>query len=449
MLRYKALQACLVAFSLAGYIWLGYFTVRTSFVQVLLLYLFLFALYLVIIRSRVFSNNLNFAIGIALLFRLSLLLMTPNLSDDFFRFIWDGLLFAHGHNPFLTSPSAFMQSGQTVPGIDPSLYSDLNSQGYFTVYPPVCQFIFGLSAGIWGSNLLANIISIRIFTLAAEFGTLILLGRTAKLLGFPPSSVLLYAFNPLVIVELTGNLHPESLMIFFLLLAVYLLIRERQVLSALGFALAVGSKLIPLIFLPLLIKRLGLAKSLRYFAIVGVVVLLLFAPFLSLQSVSNFLTSLSLYFQVFEFNASLYYIARWIGYLVKGYDTIAFNGIALGLLALAAIIAIAWRQKTINWQSLFTGMLFCLTVYLLCSTTIHPWYVTPLVMFSVFTRFRYAIVWSGLIILSYSAYQTFPYTENLWLVGVEYMVVGAWMAWELLFKHELKLADEPAQPSPM
>jgi hypothetical protein len=445
MTKQRALQAAFVLFSLGGYIWLGYFTVRTSFIQVLLLYFFLFALYLLIIRSGAFSNNWKIAIGAALFFRLSLLFMTPNLSDDYFRFIWDGLLLANGHNPYLVLPSGFLQGGQVVPGVDQALYAHLNSQSYFTVYPPVCQFVFGLSAKICGGSLLSNIVFIRIFMLAAEFGTLILLGRTAKLLSFPPSSVLLYAFNPLVVMELTGNLHPEAFMIFFLLLAMYLLFRERPIYSALSFGLAVGSKLIPLIVLPLLIKRLGLRKSLRYFAVVGAAVLLLFAPFLNVQSISNFFGGLSLYFNVFEFNASLHYIARWIGYLIKGYDTIAVTGVALSFISLIAIVAIAWREKAAGWQTIFTAMLFCLTAYLLCSTIVHPWYLTPLVVFSVFTRYRYAVVWSALVVLSYSAYQAFPYSENLWLVALEYAGLAAWMSWEMLFKKDLKDPTDTAR----
>jgi general stress protein CsbA len=171
---------------------------------------------------------------------------------------------------------------------------------------------------------------------------------------------------------------------------------------------------------------------------VGAALLLLFAPFLSVPSISNFLSSLSLYFNVFEFNAGLYYIVRWIGYLIKGYDTIAVTGVALSFISLLAIVVIAWGEKPAGWQTIFTGLLFCLTAYLLCSTIVHPWYLTPLVAFSVFTRYRYAIVWSGLVVLSYSAYQTLPYSENLWLVAIEFVGLAAWMAWELLFKKDLK-----------
>jgi alpha-1,6-mannosyltransferase len=70
-------------------------------------------------------------------------------------------------------------------------------------------------------------------------------------------------------------------------------------------------------------------------------------------------------------------------------------------------------------------VLLTLTLYWLLSTTVHPWYITSLVAASVFTPFRYPLVWSGVIVLSYSAYQTTAYTENLWLTGLEYsLVVG-------------------------
>jgi general stress protein CsbA len=59
-------------------------------------------------------------------------------------------------------------------------------------------------------------------------------------------------------------------------------------------------------------------------------------------------------------------------------------------------------------------------------------------MFSVFTRYRFAIVWSALVVLSYSAYQALPYSEDLWLVAIEYVGLAAWIVWELWFKKDLK-----------
>lgn len=437
MMQNRVVQATVAALMLAGFVWLGYFTERTNFVQVFSLFLILFVLYALILWKKPFSQNLRIIIGLAVLFRLSLLFMTPNLSDDYFRFIWDGLFVANGSNPYLTVPSAYMHGTLTVPGAGLSIYERLNSPEYYTVYPPLCQYIFGLAAKIFGADVFWNIVTIRIFVLLAECGTLVLLCCIARRLNRPPGIALIYAFNPLVVIELTGNLHPEAFMIFFLLLSIYLLMRDRQILSAVSFGLAVGAKLIPLIFLPLLIKRLGLIKSLRYFGVVGAATLILFIPFISLQSISNIITSLSLYFKTFEFNASIYYIARWIGYQITGYNVIAFSGTILAIVSFLTIVIVSYREKMLTWASLFAHMLFCATAYLFLATTVHPWYLTLLIAFSVFGRYRYAVAWSLLIVLSYSAYQTFPYSENLWLVALEYILLGVWLIYETFFMRRL------------
>jgi uncharacterized membrane protein len=64
--------------------------------------------------------------------------------------------------------------------------------------------------------------------------------------------VFIYALNPLVIIELTGNLHFEAVMIFFTLLSVWLLVTNKWILASLALTLAISAKLLPIIFLPLL-----------------------------------------------------------------------------------------------------------------------------------------------------------------------------------------------------
>jgi hypothetical protein len=417
--------------SLCGYIWIGYGTIRSDFVQLIVLFGLLSGLYLLALYRKVFDVGFPLILGSAMLLRASLMFMTPNLTDDYFRYIWDGLLFAHGYNPYLILPSQFINSSHAITGITNSLYAGLNSPNYYTVYPPVCEFIFGLSAKLAGGNILGNIIIIRLVILLAEFGVIIFLNRLASKLALLPNVVALYAFNPLVIIELTGNLHLEAVMLLFLVLAIYLLILRKQLYAALSFGLAVSVKLLPLIFLPLLIKRLGLAKSTLFYAVVGATLVVLFLPFYSVDLIPNFLSSLRLYFQTFEFNASLYYLLRWIGYQFTGYNIIATLGTVLAIVTFLTIIAIAVREKTVTWLSLFQGMLMCLTAYFLLATTVHPWYITSLVLISLFTSYRYPILWSVVIILSYAAYRTVPYSENLWLVAVEYIVVLSCMGYEL------------------
>src|SRR5690606_9444468 len=140
--------------------------------------------------------------------------------------------------------------------------------------------------------------------------------------------------------------------------------------------------------------------------------------------VENLSSSLNLYFRRFEFNASLYYLLREIGTLILGYNPIALIGPFLALVALLRILFFSWSGR-IN-LSLPERWLFVLTAYLLCATTVHPWYVIPLVVLSVLTRFRFPMIWSALLPLTYLAYGQVPFYENLWVVVLEYGVVVGW-----------------------
>jgi len=443
--RSLILLTAFILLSLTGYIWIGYATVRSDFGQLVLLFGLLCAVYLVALYRKIFSVGFPLMLGMAMLLRVSLLFMTPNLSDDYFRFIWDGLLFSHGYNPYLVIPSQFIHSAGSVPGITSSLYAELNSANYFTVYPAVCELIFGLAAKVAGGSLLGNVIVIRFVILLAEAGTIFLLYRLSHKLSMSPDIVAIYAFNPLIIIELTGNLHLEAVMLLFLVLSIYLLILKKQIYAAISFGMAIGVKLLPLIFLPLLVKRLGATKSIIFYAIVTATLGALFLPFYSADLIPNFFSSLRLYFQTFEFNASLYYLFRWVGYQLTGYNVIATLGVVLSAFTFLIIITLAVLEKNVTWLSLFQSMLLCLTAYLLLATTVHPWYIVPLVLISIFTSYRYPIVWSVLIILSYAAYRTMPYSENLWLVALEYVIVLSCMGYEI-FRNRSGLNLRPTVP---
>ncbi len=184
-----------------------------------------------------------------------------------------------------------------------------------------------------------------------------------------------------------------------------------------------ATKLLPLLVLPLLLRRLGLPKLVWFGLGLAVGLVALFGPFLSLELVENIGRSLNLYFRNFEFNASFYYLARAGGEWLTGYNQIARIGPALALLTALGGLLLAATERQPIWATLPRALLLLLTLYFLLATTVHPWYLAPLVLLSTFTRARYALVWSGMIVLSYAAYRTSAYTENLWLVALEYAVV--------------------------
>ena len=439
----KPLSILLLLLSALAYLALGYLIPRENFPALTGLFGLLFGIYFYLLRSEI---SLRTGLTFAFFFRLLLLFAVPALSDDYFRFLWDGCLIASGGNPFLHLPDFYAsRQFQQIPGLNETLYQGLNSPHYFSIYPPVCQFIFALPAFIDPENNLLGIIVMRSFILLAEMSSIWLLLKLLKTLGLEAKKMLWYALNPLVILELTGNLHFEALMIFFTLLAFYFLTRKRYHFSAVVLGFAVCSKLLPLMILPFLFKRLGLKNWLLYCGITGLTCLLLFLPFINSELIAHFSNSLNLYFQKFEFNAGLYYVLREIGWYFYGYNQIANLGPLLSLITFCTVLYLAFREKEPAFYELPKLFLLVLTVHFLLATIVHPWYLTTLVALSVLANARYAIVWSGLAILSYSAYQTTAYTENPWLLAIEYGGLFTAMIFEKRYAWGLKNPDLLAQ----
>ena len=445
------IQLLALLFSGLAYGALAYATPRTQFGQLLGLLAVAFGLYACLLKTRL---SLRTGLVAALLLRLLWLPVLPNLSDDYHRFRWDGLLVAQGINPFQYRPDELVPNSvkarsnrpdsttfqrstfdfQLPPTINhqlATLYPKLNSPHYYSVYPPVCQAAFGLASGLFPTSEQGAVVVLRLVLLLAEAGTAALLLALLRAFGQPAPRALWYMLNPLVIVELTGNLHFEALLICFALLALWLLVRGQRSWSAGALGLAVGTKLLPLLLLPLLIRRLGWRQFLRYSVVMSVVVFVLFLPFVSLDLLRNINRSLTLYFSKFEFNASLYYVLRFIGFHLTGYNEIAIIGPGLARATAVLALWLAWREKPVSWETLPRTLLFTLTIYYLFAVVVHPWYLAPLVALSIFTTYRYAVVWSGMIGLSYAAYQTTAYLENPWLLALEYLTVLVVLAWEL------------------
>lgn len=418
---------------LAGISFLGFVPSQSDFQWIMGGYLAAFGAYAWVI-SRGEKISLSWWLGVAILARLLLLFSFPNLSDDVYRFIWDGRLLVQGLNPFDHLPAYYMEAGHEVPGLTAGLFRELNSPQYFTIYPPVAQATFALACWLFPTSLEGSALIMKLFLLGCEVGTIWLLPKLLRNFNLPPERSLIYALNPLIIVEIMGNLHYEGAMIFFLLLGLWWIQRSRMYLAAGAIALSIAAKLLPLLFLPFFIRRLGWPRSFRFFPVLGAVLILLFLPLLSGVFLENFGNSLDLYFRKFEFNASVYYVLRWLGYLHKGYNQIGLIGPLLALGTFLGIVGLAWRETTTDWRILPERALFAISLYLFFTTTIHPWYVAMPLVLCVFTRWRYPVVWSGLILLTYANYNLTEYQEQLWAVALEYSIVFAFMIWEYRYK---------------
>ncbi|MBW6481637.1 MAG: mannosyltransferase [Vicingaceae bacterium] len=431
----------LIGLSAIGYFLFAYHTQRADYAHVFVVYAALFLLFVGMYQTQ--KNNFLTLAGIGILFRIIFIVAIPNLSQDFYRFIWDGRMLLNGFNPYLFTPESFIQSGELPINQAQELYQGMGqlNGSNFTNYPPINQLCFVL-ANLFGTNsILGSVIGLRFQLILADIGILYFGKKLLEKLHLPVSTIFLYFLNPFIIIELTGNLHFEGVMLFFLVWSLYLLHTQKWKWAAILLALSVSVKLIPLIFLPLFYQRFKLKQLLIFYGITLVTFVVLFIPFFNTAFIVNYSESIGLWFKTFEFNASFYYIARAIGYQISGYNQIAVIGKILPVVVVLIILGFTFFRENKTSIQLITAMLLSLSIYFLLSTTVHPWYVASLVFLSVFTKYRFALVWSFSVILSYSAYSNNQFNENLWIVALEYLLVLGWFIWEMVVrkKHFFKL----------
>ena len=408
-------------------VYLGYVPGQSDFLLIIASALIAFLAYGYL--SFFTKNTLKTIFIVGIVIRILLIFAFPNLSDDIYRFIWDGQLTGLQINPYGYLPSHLIDQG--IPGISADLYSQLNSPDYYTIYPPLSQLIFYIST--WFSeDIFYMSMVIKLIFLGAEILTFLGIIKLLEALKKDTKLSAIYFLNPLIIVEGMANLHFEIIMISFFTWSLYFLfIKKKMALGALLFTLSIASKLLPLMFLPFFLFGMKGKDRIHFFLLTLVYMCLAFAPLVLGLDFKNFGSSIDLYFQKFEFNGSIYYLFRYLGQLYYGYNLIHFIGPFLAVITVFLIIRKAYLQKLYSLQNFFEFAFYSFIVYLFFATTIHPWYLSIPIFLSVFLKWRFALVWSFLILLTYINYSYDPYWENIWVVIIEYTLVFSILIYEL------------------
>ncbi|WP_430411586.1 mannosyltransferase [Kordia sp.] len=455
--KYHTFSITLVLISIFVYYYIGYPLLRTDVTLLISLYGIAFLSFFGLIRLE--KNNFVFLTGIAIVLRLVFVGSIPNLSQDFYRFIWDGRMLIEGWNPYLYLPNDLMASGTAPIAEAQELFNGMGnlSASHYTNYPPINQLCFAIAGFFSGKSIVGSVVILRILIILADIGTFYFGKKLLSNLGIPINNIWLYILNPFIIIELTGNLHFEGVMIFFFIWSLYLLQKGAWKWAAVVLAFSVSVKLIPLLFLPIFFQWFtkhkiseiskitfqtvwkGVLKLVAFYGIVLGTIVVLFLPFLSKQFIENYQQTVELWFQNFEFNASIYYIARWIGYKIIGWNMIATIGKITPIVVLVFVIGISLFRNNKDFQKTITALLFGLSFYFFTTTTMHPWYLATLLILSVFTNYRFTVVWSFMIIFSYTAYSNEGYAENLAFVAFEYIVVYGFLSYELYNQYKNRL----------
>lgn len=415
---------------LAALVIIGYSIERSQFIFFSISSAICFACFLFLLKINSFS--LKHLLYFSILCRVIFMFSVPVLSDDYYRFLWDGHLINMDINPFHDLPSALIhQQHIGDSNMMQFLYTHINSQDYFSVYPTIMQGCFSLATWLFPYSIKSPVIILHSIIMLAELGTIYFGLKILKLVQLPPKNILWHALNPLVIIELSGNLHFEALMIFFCAASVYFLLKKKAISSAIFLSLAIATKLLPLLFIPFFFKYFEKRNRIIFAACILVSCAILFIPFLNSVFLKHFFQSVGLYFQSFEFNGSIYKIVRWIGYQLAGYNIIQFSGIFLPAVTLIAIVIIYSHQNKNSATSLLNCLLFSLTVYFALASILHPWYATTLVFINIFLNYKFIYLWSATVLLSYFTYRQIPYSESGYLSALEYLPVLIVMLYEL------------------
>lgn len=422
--------------SMGFYAAFAYDLARSDSVKLLTLLAGLFFLCYKLIQFE--KWNYRFLVAAGILFRLVFLVAEPNLSPDYFRFLWDGSLLTQGVNPYLYTPDQWMEGAGPAFPMARELYQGMDalSAGHFSNYPPVNQYFFALARLLGGDTLLGGITALRATVFLADLGILYFGRRLLRHLNKPPHMIFWYFLNPMVILELTGNLHFEGVMLFFFILALYLLLSGKWLWGAIPFALSVGVKLMPLMVLPLLLPVLGWRRSVVFNAIVGAVLLACLYPLYFPAFGEHYLQTLRLWFSNFEFNAGLYGLSEWLAVWqgAKPWLFIAEYGRVVPWVTAGVCLALALHPKMRQGRHWFSGALAVLALYYLITPVVHPWYLAFPLLVSLFTRWRFPLLWSALVLVSYTAYSGHEVAEKTaWLI-VEYIAVIGLLCYEL-FKY--------------
>jgi alpha-1,6-mannosyltransferase len=405
----------------------------------------------------------------AVVFRLVLLAAAPSLSSDVYRYLWDGHLLSRGINPYALPVNSPILDAYTTP-----LRGLVNHNEMASPYLPAAQLLFAAVEKIAPQNPKA----FQVLAVTLDLSTGWLLMDLLRMLGLPRRRVLIYLWNPLVIVEFAVGAHLDAWMIFLTVAAFWLVIwaglggshqRGLYLASAVPMAMATLTKAVPVLLAPLFLRRWGWKGVVAFMAIV-VGACALFAAGAGWGLVgpldgTGLFGAVRIFIQRWNYNSGLYHSLEVFltGFHTPGAVPLepAYQAsIRLARVVTTACMGIAtlgagiwaWRLDGSpggNYQRRSLNLLrlavVSLGAYLWFTHTVHPWYVTIILPFIIFlfpapgektTGWRFAYPWlyySCAVAVSYLTYIDPQNLREFYLVRrIEYLpfyLLLVWAAW--------------------
>ncbi|NOY83095.1 MAG: DUF2029 domain-containing protein [Kiritimatiellaeota bacterium] len=401
------------------------------------------------------------AIGVAM--RVAMFFSTPMFENDYYRYLWDGGVTAHGINPYRVSPESLStgRAGATI--VPPTLKQlardavgvlpGVNHPRLRTIYPPAAQAAFALAHILSPWDLQAW----RLVLLFCEAAGLVLLLRGVRSADRRLVLAVIYWWSPLSIKEIVNSAHMDALLFPLLLGCLLLASRKRTTGAAFLLALAAGVKvwpvlLAPLVLRPVLARPKRLAAALAAF-VVPVLAMAIFMWPAFRGADSGFNT----YSRTWEMNDALYMVVFWTTRLAARLSgapdaaTVHVSAravIGVGLLAWAVWCA---RARLDSFEGL-AGRAGAVTAALfLFSPTQFPWYGLWLLPFLAIAPSRPLLLLQVTLPLYYLRFpmQAAGHADlfDSGVVWIEFGPVLALMSWEALRRYSARRRDPGPAPS--
>ena len=380
------------------------------------------ALYLIgawiVLHSCPSRSTLMLVIAFAAVFRLSIVFAPPYLSNDIYRYVWDGRVQAAGINPYRYVPSA----PELAHLRDEIIYSKINRRDYaHTIYPPLAESIFLVT-----TRISESVVWMKLTILGFELLGMWAIAQLLTSYALAQQRLLIYAWHPLVVWEFAGSGHVDAIAIAFIALAFLAWRKNKNRAAGLALAGATLIKLFPVVLFPALVKGRRWTMALVFVAIIMVAYLayLSVGPRAVLGFLPGYVSEQGL------LSGEQFYVLSLARRLFgEGLSSMAF--IISATIVLGAIAGWVILQKTRSEENLRSAMLLATTTTVLFAPH-YSWYFTWLVPFLCFVPWAavfYLTIASFLLYLTWlgdSREQMFVINS---LIYLPFLLIGAIEFW--------------------
>lgn len=379
------------------------------------------AVYYVHQHAAFHRTNRAWIFWFALAMRAAFFVTDPVLSDDIYRYVWDGRVQHAGINPYLYAPDAeelaFLRDAQ---------YEGINNKDIPTIYPPLMEASFALIT--WFST---NLLWMKACFVAADVALIIVMFHLLGTMGLNPARAIVYAWCPLVIVEVAGSGHNDVLAVACLVAAQSAIIQQKQALSILQLTLSGLGKVVGFALAPLFLRFVKPWTWVWMAAVTLVFVL----PYREAGALA--FRGLTQYGLRWRGNDSLFHLL----FLATGSLSVAKTIVAVLLVTLVLILV---QRRTTPLR----GSYLTLGAILLLMTTVHPWYLIWIVPFlCIYTNPAWLFLTVSVGLSYHAAYLAVPgqpWEDVAWVKWLEYGPFFALAAFSAFRARKQLAGSEPS-----